>query len=44
MTPPQTVCDATASLTQAYAPKGGRPMKRGHEVVVVELEEGPPQP
>ena len=42
--PPQTVCDATASWAQSYAPKGGRPTKRGHEVVVVESEERFPPP
>ena len=31
--PPQSVCDATALWVQEYAPKGGRPTKRGHEVV-----------
>ena len=44
MTPPKIVCDATASWAQSYAPKGGRPTKRGHEVVVVESEEPPPPP
>ena len=36
--PPQTVCDAAASWAQSYAPKGGRSTKRGHEVVVVDLD------
>ena len=39
------MCDATGLRAQEYAPKGGRPTKRGHEVVVVEAEEGhPPTP
>ena len=42
--PPQTVRDATALWAQLYAPKGGRPTKRGHEVVMVESEDGPPPP
>ena len=36
---PTSVCDATASWVQSYAPKGKRPTKhtkRGAEVVVVE--------
>ena len=43
---PQSVCDATASCVQSYAPKGGRPIKhpkRGAEVVVVEPD-APPHP
>ena len=39
---PQSVRDATTSGARSYAPKGGRPAKRGHEVVVVESEEAPP--
>ena len=39
---PQSVRDATASWAPSYVPKRGRPTKRGHEVVVVESEEGPP--
>ena len=39
---PQSVCEATASWAPSYAPKGKSPTKRGAEVVVVELEAGPP--
>ena len=43
--PLQSVCDATALGAQDYAPQGGRPIKWGHEVVVVEAEEShPPTP
>ena len=43
--PPQSVRDATALWAHDYVPKGGRPTERGHEVVVVEAEEGdPPMP
>ena len=43
---PHSVCDATATWVQSYAPKGGRPTKhtkRGAEVVVVEPD-APPGP
>ena len=40
--PPQSVCNATASWAQLYAPKGGRPTKRGAEVVVAQSEVAPP--
>ena len=45
--PPQSVHDAGASPGQEYRPRGGRPTKRGHEVVNVEEEErrdAPPPP
>ena len=41
---PQSVCDATVLWTQPYAPKGGRPTKPGHEVVVVESYAPPTTP
>ena len=44
---PQSVCDATVTWVQSYAPKGGRPAKhtkRGAEVVVVEPDPPPPHP
>ena len=41
---PKSVRDATALWAQDYAPKGGRPTKQGHEVVVVESEEDHPPP
>ena len=34
--------DATVLWTQSYEPKAQRPTKRGHEVVLVEAEGGPP--
>ena len=42
--PPQSVRDATPLWAQEYAPKGGRPTKRAHEVVVAKVEEGHPPP
>ena len=40
--PLQSVHDVTALCAHEYAPTGGRPTKRGHELVVVEAEKHPP--